>query len=49
MTEDQIERIVELRTDRIDAAYMADQLTTEEYNQAMRELAEWAERRYAEA
>jgi len=49
MTEDQIERIVELRTDRIDAAYMADRLTTEEYNEAMRELAQWAERRYAEA
>jgi hypothetical protein len=44
MTEEQIERIVEKRTDAIDARYMAGKLTTEEYNAAIADLDAWAER-----
>lgn len=46
MTEEQIERVVCSKTDRIDARYMAGKLTTEEYEAAMRELNVWADRQY---
>ena len=44
MTEDQIERRVEKMTDHLDHLFMAGQIPQKEYDHAMRELAQWAER-----
>ena len=43
MNEDQIELYVERQTDRIDRAYLRGELTDEQYEQRMRELAQWAD------
>jgi hypothetical protein len=49
MTEAQIERRVEKMMDHLDAAYMAHELTTREYNEAVQELTRWADAKFAEA
>lgn len=46
MTEEQIERVVEQRTNAIDARYMAHYLTTLEYEAEMAALSRWAEKQY---
>jgi hypothetical protein len=46
MTEEQIERTVELKTDHIDNDYMTGKLTSQEYRAAMDELDRWADSRY---
>ncbi len=46
MTEDQIERHVERKVDRLDAAFMAGRLTQTEYNEGHREIARWADVEY---
>ena len=43
MTEDQIERTVESRMDRLDRRYLAGALTEIEYKTAVAELDAWAE------
>lgn len=47
MTEEQIERAVCARTDRLDTRYMARQLTTEEYEAESKAITQWAERALA--
>ena len=47
MTEDQIERIVELRFDRLDQEYTTTAMTRETYERKCREIDEWADRQYA--
>jgi len=49
MTEDQIERRVELMTDAVDARYMAGRLTETDYQRELREIDRWAERQLAVA
>ncbi len=46
MTEDQIERIVCNRTDRIDARYMTSNMTEAEYKAELAALNAWAEQQY---
>ena len=46
MTEDQIERHVERRTDTLDARLMAGSLTQAEYDAEQRALNQWAEAEY---
>jgi hypothetical protein len=46
MTEEQIERRVEKRTDAVDRDFMAGRLSQTEYDAAMRELTAWADREY---
>lgn len=46
MTEEQIERQVERRTDSIDARYMAGKLTAAEYRTEMKSLNDWATVQY---
>lgn len=46
MTEEQIERRVELATDSIDRRYMNTDMTTAEYEVEMGKLNEWAEQQY---
>ena len=45
MTEEQIERVVEFRTNSIDRAYMNGGLTDAEYKLKLRALDRWAERK----
>lgn len=49
MTEDQIEREVERRTDRLDARFMRDYstMTQAEYDDIIKSIAQWAEDQYA--
>jgi hypothetical protein len=49
MTEDQIERAVERKYDRIDAQLMAGKLTQAEYDFEHKCIMRWAEDRYAGA
>ena len=44
MTEDQIERRVEKMTDSLDRQFMAGAISQKDYDSAMRELAQWADR-----
>ena len=46
-TEDDIERFVELQMDRLDKHYMNDILTTEQYDQRIQEINDWAEDMYS--
>jgi hypothetical protein len=48
MTEEQIERRVELMMDHLDRVFMAHNstMTQGDYNQAVRELKQWAEDQY---
>lgn len=46
MTADQIERKVEKMTDALDRQLMSGGLPQKEYDIAMKELAQWAERQY---
>jgi hypothetical protein len=46
MTEDQIERVVELFADRTDARFMAGKMTQAEYDAANRKVAAWADEQY---
>lgn len=46
MTEDQIEIIVERKTDALDSALMAGRITQSEYDSRMKELSQWADRQY---
>ena len=46
MTEDQIERIVERQMTKLDLAYNNGFLTTEEYDQEVKELDKWARDEY---
>lgn len=46
LTEDSIERRVELQMDRVDDHYMKDLLTTEQYQQRIQEINAWAEEMY---
>ena len=48
MSEDQIEREVEARTDRLDAVYMAGGIDGQEYARRSGLIAAWADARYAE-
>lgn len=47
MTEEQIERMVEIRTDAADRALMNGTLTQAEYDARMKELNRWADDQYA--
>lgn len=47
-TEESIERRVEIMTDRVDASYMACEITTEEYRLRMADISAWAYARYNE-
>lgn len=47
MTEDMIERIVERRFDSLDARLMRGELHQAEYDQLAKEIAQWADARYA--
>jgi hypothetical protein len=49
MTEEQIERAVERKIDRLDRKFMKSEMTQAEYDAAMREIHEWSEAQYAEA
>ena len=46
MTEEQIERSVEWKTDEADRALMAGRWTQAEYDEYMRKLNAWTERQY---
>lgn len=43
MTEDQIERRIERFVDHLDRVYLAGQISREDYDKAMRDLAAWAD------
>lgn len=47
MTEDQIERTVESKTNGIDRRFMAGSLTQAEYDTEMRDLTRWADAQYS--
>jgi hypothetical protein len=49
MTEDQIERGVEKMMDSLDQLFLAGQMSQDSYDQAVRSLDEWAERKITEA
>jgi hypothetical protein len=49
MTDDQIERAVERKVDKVDALYMAGGMTQEAYAAAMIEIDDWATREYVTA
>jgi hypothetical protein len=46
MTEAEIERAVEIRTDALDRRLMTNQLSQAEYDTEMKALGQWAERAY---
>jgi YD repeat-containing protein len=46
MTEEQIERIVESRIDRIDAAWSRTNWTQDEYDRRIAEVDAWAQEQY---
>lgn len=43
MTEDQIERHVELQVDRLDRRFLSSPMTQSQYDSAMREIRAWAD------
>lgn len=51
MTEDQIERHVETLTDRLDAAFLADnsKMTQDQYDAEIKAINDWAEYMYVRA
>lgn len=49
MTTEQIERLVEMRTDAADRALMSYRMTQAEYNLHMRAIDRWAERMFKNA
>jgi len=46
MTEEQIERRVEMRVDLLDSLLMSGRLTQAEYDDEMKRLHDWAENQY---
>lgn len=44
MTEEQVERFVEIETNALDRAYMAGGMTDQEYDEAIKALDAWARR-----
>ena len=48
MSDEQIERMVEGRVNRLDALFMAKGITQAEYDAEQRDIQEWAERRYVD-
>jgi hypothetical protein len=46
MTEDQIERAVERKIDRLDARFTSAQLTQQEYDAEMKSISNWATAQY---
>ena len=46
MTEDQIERAVERKTDWLDAALMSGKISQAQYDAEQRKLTEWANAQY---
>lgn len=46
LSEDTIERTVELRIDRLDCSFLKGFLTQEQYNSYMQEINIWAEEMY---
>lgn len=48
MSEDEIERHVERATDIVDSDFMAGKLTQSEYDEEMKRISDWAERKYSE-
>lgn len=48
MTEEQIERRVERMTDHLDRLLMNGDMPQKDYDAAMRDLAQWADAKYAE-
>lgn len=46
LSEDTIERTVELRVDRLDCSFMRGFLTQEQYDSSTREISAWAESMY---
>jgi hypothetical protein len=46
LSADTIERIVERRTDKLDARYMTGEITTEQYESACDEINAWADAEY---
>jgi cob(I)alamin adenosyltransferase len=49
MTEDQIERRVEKMMDHLDRVFLAGGMSQDSYDQAVRSLDQWAERKITEA
>lgn len=49
MTEEQIERTVAARTDRLDARYMRHEITTADYESECDAITRWAEAEYRHA
>lgn len=47
LTEDQIERVVEKRTDTMDSEFMDGRMTREDYDANCKALSAWADREYA--
>ena len=47
MTEDQIERRIEMMTDHLDRMFMDGMFSQRYYDKAMRDLDEWAEAQYS--
>lgn len=48
MTEDQIERRVEVRVDAADRAFMAKRLSQAQYDVILNDIAKWADEQYAQ-
>lgn len=46
LTEDQIERHIELRMDRLDRKFMNSEMTQEEYDKRVKELDAWADQQF---
>lgn len=46
MTEDQIERAVERKTDNLDARFMNSKMSQAEYDEEMKEIQRWADHEY---
>jgi len=46
MSEEQIERWVEMQVDKLDSLYMRDQLTTAEYQNKMNDVKQFADLMY---
>lgn len=46
LSEDQIERVVERETNRLDRLFMSEQLSQTEYDREMSDLGRWAQDEY---
>lgn len=47
MTEDQIEKIISIRTDRADVQFLAGEMTQEQYDERLKAIDEWGEVQYS--